>query len=199
MRRLLLRQFRGGSTLAPREAALELHRPPTLEGLGLLELFHLALEPSLACVLLALLVLRHLRRRSQREEDPRSPKERALERLAALREREPVGFPAMHEDAVKSSGLLRQYVAEQFIAPALRQTTEELTSSDPLAERLDDRQCSTLRFELDHCDHIKFARRIPATKQRFARLDAIESFVLETSDRVDGEDSDEAESAEERA
>lgn len=133
-----------------------------------------------------------LRRRARRRDDagpavaarepiapPPGPHERALERLAALREQAPRTREESEAWHSEVSDVLRDYVAERFGVRAAEATTDEILGalrSGPAAPTAD-----AARDVLRAADLVKFARDEPAAAERDRTLALAARFVRETA------------------
>lgn len=137
--------------------------------------------PAAALAVLALAWLGWRRRAaSPRAEPPPvpeavDPRARALERLAALRQRPAHSAAEIEAAFVELADLVREYAAARFAVHALEMTSEELVAAVALPHR---RPLSDL---LASCDLVKFARARLRDQELLRALDGAGGFVSATS------------------
>ena len=100
-----------------------------------------------------------------------SPRDRALQRIEALRARDPRTADEVLAWHVEAAALSRDYVFERFAVGTPEMTTEELLATAPGAQR------AGLADVLAGCDLVKFAREVPAAAERARLLASAEALV----------------------
>jgi len=111
---------------------------------------------------------------------PPTAQERALLRIALLRDRPPRTAAETQSWWVEVSAVLRDYVTEQCAVRAAEMTTDELLAAPAIASAVGDERRRTLAGVLRDCDFVKFARHEPSAAERTRSLGAAESFLRGT-------------------
>lgn len=108
------------------------------------------------------------------------PPDRALARLAALRQLAVVDETSVQRFYVEASSILREYLEEQLGVRAPEMTTEEFLNSSRTQKLLETAHRALLSEYLYHCDLVKFARQASSTTDRDRTILSAERFVQET-------------------
>ena len=108
-----------------------------------------------------------------------TPSQRARNRLAALRAKQPSDRREARLDSVETASLLRDFLGEQLALRMPGWTSEELLESPGLGEAVDPRQQSLVAAVLSDCDEVKFAGRSLTQEARERRLASVEQLVEE--------------------
>jgi hypothetical protein len=87
-----------------------------------------------------------------------------MERLQKLRER--MTSLAAEPFTVEVSGILRQFIEDEFRLPAQEQTTEEFLGTLTQKERLPNILKERMPAFLENCDRVKFARQSLAEPEK---------------------------------
>jgi len=82
---------------------------------------------------------------------------------------------------VEVAATVRSYLHDGFSLPAGEWTTEECVGSRSTRDAIEEAPRALLAETLSRCDLVKFARDLPAAKEREALLDTAESFVRRTA------------------
>ncbi len=107
------------------------------------------------------------------------PLQRALERLAKLRQRRAQSAEEIQDYYVEATSLIREYIEESFGVRAPEMTTEEFLNSSQTSQALQTVEQSMLREFLHHCDLVKFARQPSSPTDREKLLSTMERFLRE--------------------
>jgi hypothetical protein len=97
-----------------------------------------------------------IRKRAQRPEPVRSPRDRALDALQRISDQMEMLSP--YEFSIAVSDILRGYVTEQYQLPVTRQTSFEFLNTLAKSSPFSADETSLLQDFLERCDLIKFAR-----------------------------------------
>lgn len=137
----------------------------------------LAALTLLALVAVALWLVRRRRRKPGPAADPRTPRQRADERLRLLRARaDALDARAFGDEACD---LLRDFLAAERRLPIARQTSEEFLTATAAGRAVSPGEHALLADFLATCDGLKFARA-------GATAEVKERLLLQAADFVDG-------------
>jgi hypothetical protein len=105
----------------------------------------------------------------------KSPRERAMELLAQSEDE--IEMLSPYQFSIRVSGILRNYVTEQYKLPVTRQTSIEFLNFIKTASPFSEDEKELLRDFLDRCDLIKFARYEATTADSRLLLEEATRFV----------------------
>jgi Domain of unknown function (DUF4381) len=129
----------------------------------------------LALALIGVIVWWFIRRRARAPAVVRSPREIALERLAAARVE--IDRMTPYQFSIRVSDILRRYVTEQYYLPLTRQTSVEFLTALARRSEFSEDDKSLLSDFLNRCDLIKFARYEATTADSELLLEEAFRFV----------------------
>lgn len=140
---------------------------------------------ALASALCVYFVQRYLKKRAASPRSiPAAPPipapDRALARLAALRQMLMIDDGTIQKFYVEASSIVREYLEEQLGVRAPEMTTEEFLNSRSTEQLLNTAHRALLSEYLLHCDLVKFARRASTGGDREKLILAAERFIQET-------------------
>jgi hypothetical protein len=116
-----------------------------------------------------------IRKRALRPKPVRSPRDRALDALAAIEREMETMTPYQFSIAV--SDILRGYVTEQYSLPVTRQTSVEFLNMLATSSPFSADETSLLKDFLGQCDLIKFARYDATIHESQLLLEEAKQFV----------------------
>lgn len=128
-----------------------------------------------AAILALLVVALFFGIKKWRQQKPLTPRQAALQALAAMRNKLMEGSD--HEFGILVSGLLRDYLGMVFGLAAPRQTTEEFLASLRSNDRFNSSEQESLKLFLEQSDLLKFAGGHATEEGRQALIAAAEHFV----------------------
>ncbi len=128
-----------------------------------------------ALTLVGLIVWWYVRRRMRVPAIVRSPRDLALERLAAARVE--IDRVTPYQFSIRVSDILRRYVSEQYQLPLTRQTSVEFLAAMAKRSEFSEAEQSLLTDFLNRCDLIKFARYEATTADSELLLEEASRFV----------------------
>jgi hypothetical protein len=111
-----------------------------------------------------------------------SPRDRALARLARLRELDPRTHEEERAHHLEAAALLRDFVADEHGIDAPAMTREEVSASPQLAAALGPLRRARLAACLAACDLVVFAHHEPLDAERRALLDATAALLSDATD-----------------
>lgn len=141
---------------------------------------------AVAIVLLiaAVVIIRRMRLQTAQGTGPiQLPHEKAMNAIRSLRTMKVATAEETKAFYIRISETVRHYLEEQFRLRAPEMTTEEFLKAVAGNQSLDSDMTRLLRGFMTECDLVKFARHVPAEKEREDVLCAAEEFVQKTIPR----------------